>query len=141
MATNKMSKELKASSNRINSLKERKEKKLNEIKKIEDEIKDIEADITKEQEKYNELLKNESIEKVSKAMFSDNRFTAEQVDSLMKLFEQFGSSLADIDPKSVRFKENTAKAENEEIEKTEIKVITEESKVDTSINFSDGEAK
>lgn len=141
MATNKMSKELRASSNRLNMLNDRKEKKLTEIKKIEDEIKEIEADIEKEQEKYNELLKNESIEKVSKAMFSDNRFTAEQVDSLMKLFEQFGSSLADIDPKSVRFKEDTAKSENEESEITKTKAVTEESKVDTSINFSNGEAK
>ena len=134
MATTKMSKDLKAASNKINALKDRKEKKLKDIKKIKDEIKEIESDIEKEQEKYNELLKNESIEKVSKAMFGDNHFTADQVDSLMNLLETFGSSIADIDPKSIRLKDNTDKAENNE---NEIK----EEKVDTSINFSDGETK
>ena len=119
MATNKMSKELKASSNRLNSLIDRKEKKLNEIKKLEEEIKAIEADITNEQDVYNEILKNESMEKVSKAMFGDNHFTADQVESLMNLIETFGASITDIDLDSIKLKENTDKKINDAKENIE----------------------
>ena len=124
MATTKMSKDLKAASNKINALKDRKEKKLKDIKKIEDEIKEIESDIEKEQEKYNELLKNESIEKVSKAMFGDNHFTADQVESLMNLIETFGASITDIDLDSIKLKGNTDKKINDA--KENIEQTTEE---------------
>ena len=124
MATNKMSKELKTSSNRLNSLIDRKEKKLNEIKKLEEEIKVIEADITNEQDVYNEILKNESMEKVSKAMFGDNHFTADQVESLMNLIETFGASITDIDLDSIKLKGNTDKKINDA--KENIEQTTEE---------------
>lgn len=117
---NKMSKEMKNVQKKIDNLVQQKEKK-------ENEIKEIKAEIAKLQAEYKELLRNETVEKLSKAMFSVHDFTSEQAEKLVTMIEKMGSGITDLTESS------------EKAEKTAEEDTTEE-KVDTNIN-SVGEVK
>ena len=94
----------------------------------------IEKDLSEAQAQYTDTLKNETLNRLSKAMFSDHNFTADQIDKLIGLIDQFGTSISDIDPISIVI------AEDKESGTSDKKAETEE-KVDTNINFSSGDRK
>ena len=140
MANNKISKELKEIQKKIDNLTKKKEQK-------EQEIKAIDEDITKYKKELKEALKVETAEKISNVMFNVHDFSSEQAEKLINLIESLGSGIADIDPKTAKLTENAFKEDfsvndkNNENAETTSSTAKADKKVDTSINFSDGEKK
>lgn len=140
MANNKISKELKEIQKKIDNLTKKKEQK-------EQEIKAIDEDITKYKKELKEALKVETAEKISNVMFNVHDFSSEQAEKLINLIESLGSGIADIDPQTAKFTENAFKEDfsvndkNNENAETTSSTAKADKKVDTSINFSDGEKK
>ena len=107
------------------------DKHLLKKKKAEEELKEIEDELSNAKKVRAELLKEKTMQTLSKVIFSDKNLTEKNIDKILSLVSAVGENIDNIDVSEL----------SEFIKTKNDKLSDSEKKPDTNINFSNGEEK
>lgn len=105
----------------LNAVQKKVDKAREKRDKLQAELDDAQKELALAEKEYKQLRQEQSLNNIAKALFTDNSYSNEQVDTLIALINKFGADIDQIDIESINLK----KGEIKEKEKVE---------VDTNIN-------